>query len=188
MIDFFISRIIISTLILSFVTVIILLIRKLFRRHISIRWQYNIWFLLFFLLIVPFIPPFVNIGRLFHIFSSIDLTESINENLLTINNGNSSLFSNVSWMKDFTVSVSRFSPQYINIIILGIWMIGMLIITIITIKCNGRIRLIKESLQSIKNKEVNTLFEKCKTDLSINQKIVLGKSDLTKTPMAINVI
>jgi len=185
MIDFFISRITVSTFILSFVTVIILLIRKLFRRHISIRWQYNIWFLLFFLLIVPLIPPFVNIGRLYHIFSNIDIIESINENFLTINNGSNNLFSNVSWMKDFTVSVSRFSPRYINMIILGIWMIGMLIVTIITIKCNGRIRLIKESLQSIKNKEVNALFEKCKADLSINQNIVLGKSELTKTPIAI---
>ncbi len=187
MADLFFIRFLISSLISSALIVAILLIKKVFHKHISVKWQYNLCLLFLAMLIIPFIPSqFFNFGGLYNwAFNQIHFNGSITATTNTLNTGANNLLYSESWLQDFTMSVSRSTPQYFNIILIGIWGIGMFIYLIVTVLCNRDIKKIKQSVQPIDNNEIVAIFEKCKTELNISRTLILGESALVDTPMAV---
>lgn len=63
----FFIRFLLSTLTLSILIVVILLAKKVFKKHISAKYQYNIGFILLIMLIIPFFPlKYINLGNVFN--------------------------------------------------------------------------------------------------------------------------
>ena len=176
---FFVSSLISSALIL-----VILLIKKLFRRHIGVKWQYYMGFLLFLLLAVPFIPSqFINIGGL--VFERLRLWTGPWAKVNPSHGGINHLLYGENWLNDFTVSVSQSAPGYINGILAAVWVAGAGVCLIVTIRCNGEIKAIKQSTEPVESGVIQAVFRQCKSQLHITKDIVLSESALVQSPIAI---
>ena len=182
----FFTNFVISFIVSSITIAVIMLIKKVFQKQLSAKWQYNLWFLLLVALTLPFIP-----SQFIHF--SIDFI-SLNGNQ---SNGVGSSFtntraadapSNVNWMQDFALTVNRFNPELLNLILAGIWMLGMVFFAVLTIRAWIRLNNIKKTVYGLENQEVAILFEQCKQHLNISKKVVLGVSPLINSPLTFGLI
>lgn len=175
-------------MVLSLLIIGILLMKKLFKNHISVKYQYYIWFLFLFMLIIPFIS--VNSYDLSTIYSWIaDFNDNNNgaASSLTINKNHYNIIYNSSWLQDFSVSVSRVTPKYINNFLLSVWFIGIITMSILTFYCSSKIRKIKKNSHVIDDSEIIILFEHCKKNIGIKRNILLHRSSLIETPITFGV-
>lgn len=156
----------------------ILLVRSIFKKQLSAKGQYTIWFLLLIALILPFIPVQL-------------LPFEISNITLEIEQGDGTLPSfkikeevqNSNWKQDYSVSVNRANLEYLNIMTASIWIAGMLVMTALAVKAWLEVRKIKRTTYSLKNKDVQFLFEQCKKQLGISGHVVVGESRNVKSPM-----
>ncbi|MCP3739464.1 BlaR1 family beta-lactam sensor/signal transducer [Rossellomorea sp. BNER] len=173
----------VSMFISSFIVIVILLIRKIFKNQISSKWQYNLWFIFLTALTLPLLPThLLDFGGNFTWNGDQNRNPSSSnpttENLAT-ENGN--------WMNDFSTSVNRLDLTLLNQIITIIWITGMLVMIALTIHAWTKLRRIKKATSIVKNQEVLTLFEECKQRLHISQQLVLVKSPLIKSPLTFGI-
>lgn len=176
----FITYFVISFMVSSFTIAVIMLIKKVFQKQLSAKWQYNLWFLLLTALTLPFIPNnLFDFGNHFVLFGG---NQSNGISPSTIVN-REQVFGNVNWLQDFTISVNRSSPAFLNIILAGIWIAGMLVLAVLTIYAWLKIKNIKSTTSCVKNEEVLMLFEQCKQNLNISGHLIVGESPLVKSPM-----
>ncbi|MFD1413152.1 BlaR1 family beta-lactam sensor/signal transducer [Oceanobacillus jeddahense] len=170
--------------IISSITVgFILLIKKLFQKQLSAKWQYNLWYLLLAALVIPFIPAhLLPSGNLFTSFTG---SPSPNGGSASINSEASGTEgTNASWMQDFSVTVTQTNTELLNGTVLGIWVAGALILTIFAIRAWLNLRRIKKSVSQVENKEVIDLFIQSKQQLNISKNITLGISNRVRSPLA----
>ena len=178
------SNVILTHLVIGFIVssltiAVIMLIRKVFQKQLSAKWQYNLWFLLLIALTLPFIPS--------HLFNFEN-----NTSFFDINHGNrigapanatGDHVMNVNWLQDFTLSVNHSIPDFLNIVIVSIWMAGVFVLSVLTIQAWLKVKDIKSSTSEVKNKEVLRLFEQCKLNLDISRNINVRESPLVKSAM-----
>ncbi|TCP21723.1 bla regulator protein BlaR1 [Scopulibacillus darangshiensis] len=175
----FFTHFIVSFIVSSFMVAIIMLIRKVFYKQLSAKWQYNLWFLLLIALTLPFIPnDWFDFGKTF----TFDFHHS-NEPSHSIASTGDHAAKNGNWMQDFTLSVNRFDLTFLNDIVACVWIIGMLIMTALSIHAWFKLKRIKDSTSSIKNIDVLVLFEQCKKRLDISRHLIIGTSPLIKSPL-----
>ncbi|MCT1902366.1 BlaR1 family beta-lactam sensor/signal transducer [Oceanobacillus sojae] len=178
----FITTLITGFIISSITIGLIFLIKKLFPKQLSAKWQYNLWYLLLFALIIPFIPGrFIPAGNLFHTFTG---SSSADGNSAAINSAASgSGGTNSNWMQDFSVTVTQTNTELLNGIAAGIWIAGSLVFTGLSIHAWLNLRSIKKSISHVEDKEILDLFQTSKQQLNISKNIVLGVSDKVRSPL-----
>ncbi|MFD2922250.1 BlaR1 family beta-lactam sensor/signal transducer [Halobacillus naozhouensis] len=177
----FFTHLVTSFIVSSITIVMIMLIKKLFSKHLSAKWQYNIWFLLLIALTLPFIPK-----QLIHFenhFFSFDMNQSNRMSTPFINNTDGAGLSNENWMKDFTVSVNRLNLDFLNIALASIWVAGMLVMAGLALHAWFKLKKIKDTATVLHNEDVLQLFEECKHRLKISKPLFVGESSLVKSPM-----
>ncbi|WP_188456900.1 BlaR1 family beta-lactam sensor/signal transducer [Virgibacillus oceani] len=179
------TNFVISFIVSSFTIGIIMLLKKIFHKQLSAKWQYNLWYFLLFALTLPFLPnDLINIGS--H-FNSPDSNQSYNlspSSAATVEaHGN-----NLNWMRDFTLSVQRFSPEFLNSLTAGIWILGMIILIVLTIHAWLTLNTIRSTTSQLKNKKVLQLFVQCKKELNISGKLIVGESRHAKSPMTFGLL
>ncbi|QGH36760.1 BlaR1 family beta-lactam sensor/signal transducer [Gracilibacillus salitolerans] len=172
------------TFISSFVVIIILLIRKLFKNQLTSKWQYNLWFTLLIALTIPLLPTdLLDFGTKFTWNENQNsISPSSNpsrENLVTESERN--------WMQDLSISVNRFDLTLLNQSITIIWITGMLVMIALVIHAWIKLQRIKKSTSIVENQEIQTLFEQCKQSLHISRKPVLVNSPLIKSPLTFGI-
>lgn len=178
----------ICSIISSVAMFLILLVKKALKKHITTRWQYNMDLLYFVLLAVPFIP-----SGLFSLNSGnwLNVLRSAGEAAANINTaadeGNQVMYGS-GWLQDFTLSVNRSTPEYLPVIFMGIWIVGIIVFTLITYRCNRNLRLVKESMKPAENVEILSLITRCKTELGIKKNIRVGTSVIVKTPITFGIL
>jgi len=173
-----------ATTLSSIGILLILLVKKGLRKHISARWQYHLGLLFFLLLSMPLIPS--------SFFASLNIGLWLNTTgfergmgtSITTGEGTSSVYG-MEWLHDFTISANRITPEYLLIIFTGVWIAGIIASAIILLFNNQNLRLIKESVKPIENKEMISLLLQCKDEAGIKGNVSLGSSILVKTPMTI---
>lgn len=177
----------VTSIIVSTITIaVILLIRRLFSKQLSAKWQYNLWFLLLIALTLPFIPKqwihFKNPFLIFYINqsnkggdSSISTTEGFK-------------LSNVNWMQDFTMPVNHLNLKFLNVGLTSIWIAGMFVMAILFLHAWFKLRNIKKTTTVLNNKDVLLLFERCKHQLKIAKPLIVGESSLVKSPMTFGLL
>lgn len=184
MIRFFICNIFISGII-----GILLIARRIFKNSLSGRMQYNLWFLLLMLLIVPFLPfrliKFPNIlswsGYLRSSPASGTLTalEEAAENNPT---------GNADWLNDFTLSVNSKTPSIVGYILLWIWIAGIVAMTLFLIKSALRLRRLEKSALPLQNREVRKLYRHCLEEMGIHRKIPVCSTAFLKSPIIVGLL
>ena len=186
MTDLIFMRFIVNSFMVSIFILTLLIIKKIFNKHITARWQSNIGFFNLVLLTMPFIPrQFFNFGNLYDlIFHKVNIHKL--EEIFSSNNSGNKLY-NVGWTQDFTVSVNRFTPQILISFLITIWLTGVFIFVVTTIICNYKLKFIKKSVRPPKNSKIEKIFEKCKMELGITTDIILGETDMIQVPMTTGV-
>ena len=184
----FFIHFIVTTLAASFAILLILMVKRVLKKHISMRWQYNLDLLFLVLLAVPFIP-----SGFFGVFNADNWLNALRLGLNTtpnanavINEGTAATY-NTGWLQDFSISVNRAAPEYLPAIFMGIWIVGIVVFTGFAIFGNRNLRLVKESMKPVEDAEILSSFAHFKTELGIKKNILLGTSILVKTPLTVGI-
>ena len=167
---------------------LILLVKKGFKKHISAKWQCKLNLLFLISLAVPFIP-----GSFFSYlisplkpenwFDSLHFGRGTAVNEIVTTGERTGLAYGIDWLQDFAVPANAGASEYLPAIFMGIWIMGIIAFTAIIVLQSRSLRLIKESVKPVKNKEILSLFLQCKTEAGVKDNVLLGSSVLAKTPM-----
>ena len=180
----FVIRFLICNVFISGIIGILFIAKQLFKNILSSRMQYNLWFLLLGLLAVPFVP-FRLIGFL-QIFSWLDsVKNSVFSNTGTVMGeaAGTNLTGNVNWMNDFTLSVNSGTPSIAGYIFLGVWIAGILVMVILTLKSALRLHTLKKSALPLQNPEVRRLYCCCQNELKIKKEVPIFSTAFLKSPV-----
>lgn len=158
--------------------------KQIFRKQLSSRMQYNLWFIMLTLLIVPFLP--VRLAGFIQFFSWFkNLNASSAHNTETSRLGTSSLThtGSTDWLNDFSVSVIRKTPSAIELLLLSIWLTGIFLMIILIVKSRIRLRHLTQSALPLQNQEVRRLYSKCLLEMKIKKIIPIYSTAFLKSPI-----
>ncbi len=194
MAELFMAHFLTRTLVISGLILIVLLCKKVLRKHISARWQYNLGFLVLGLLLLPLIPnewiwkafsflkPFdFNFGLGF----GLALSKGVNAKSSQVDLMGNWMTSYGDWFQDFTLTVNRSSPLLLNRVLLLLWLAGVLIYWMFFVTALLNIRRIKHSVVPFSHETLRAVCKQCLKDLKMNKDIVFGESERIKTPMTV---
>ena len=182
----FMIHFLIDNLFISGIIGILLISKRILKNVLTIRMQYNLWFLLLGFMVVPFIKLPLNIysqitfwlNKLTNIsLSSMgDVTEkSTNINMSYVTNQ----------MNDFVLSVSRETPSIIWQILFAIWIVGILIMIIFILKSLLRLNTLKKSSLPLQNKKIRQLYNDCLDEINITTDIPIYSTVFLKSPITV---
>lgn len=182
----FMIQFLLCNLFISVIICFIVLVKKLFINILSPRMQYNIWFPLFCLLVMPFIPFQINglsgISSLFGILLTYE--NPVNE-IFKSNHTSANQIHTSNWMNDFTASVNRKSSFPIGYILFGIWITGMIIVLIITLNSLLHLYTLKSSSLPLQNKRVWNVYRRCLQELNIKKEVPIYSTAFLKSPVIV---
>ena len=185
----FMIRFLICNVFISGIIGILLIAKRIFKNNLSSRMQYNLWFLLLGLLVVPFIPfRLIGFPQIFSWLGSLrsslasgtgtTIGEAVEIN--PTGNGN--------WMNDFTLSLNSETPSIAGYILLGIWIVGILAMIILVIKSSLRLHSLKKSALPLQNKEVRKLYNRCLEEMGIHRNIPVYSTAFLKSPIIVGLL
>jgi len=169
----------------SICMLLILMVKKGLKKHISARWQYRLDLLFFVLLIIPLIPSgfFASLNMGSRIATLLPEREAATST--TAATGEGIQFANgMGRLQDFAVAIDRSAPEYLSAALIGIWIAGIITFAVIMLFCYQKLRIVKESMKLTDDEEMLSLFSRCKSEIGVKGNISLGSSVLVKTPMA----
>lgn len=164
----------------SFSVTVILLIRKWFGRLLTAKWHYHLWMFLFMALALPFIPT--DLYHFSSLFSGGDTYQTNAPSSNTERNG-TYVIQSLHLIQDFSESVNRPDLSLLNMGVMGLWMLGMLIVTFTMVRGLLTLRRIKKYASALSHQEVLVLFEECKNRLQIKKSIKIIISKRVQSPM-----
>ena len=121
-----------------FISVIILFLfaaKRLLKTILTSQAQYQLWFPLLGLLAVPFLPA--HFLETLQIFSLLENLRNISAQHVTVNIEETTVENAASasnWMNDFTLSVSKEAPSGTGLLLLVLWLSGILVMVLFTLK------------------------------------------------------
>lgn len=184
MIRFFLCNIFISGIIGIF-----LVVKHIFKNSLSSRMQYNLWFLLLGLLVIPFIPfRLFGFPQTFSWFSSLRSLSTTDTGTAMGEAGAINLTENTDWMNDFALSVNSDASSIVGYLLLGIWILGILVMTVLIIKSFLRLRELKNSALPLQNQEIRRLYHHCLEEMGILREIPVYSTALLKSPIIVGLL
>lgn len=185
----FMIRFFICNLFISGIIVIFFLVKQIFKNSLSSRMQYNLWFLLLGLLAVPLIP-----FRLIK-FPQILLWINHLKNPSTTNMQNfigkvidKNSARDTNWINDFTLSVDNKTLSIIGYLLFFLWIIGIFIMMILTIKSFFHLYTLEKSALPLQNKEVSKLYHHCLKEMNIDRNIPIYSTAFLKSPIIVGLL
>ena len=180
----FMIRFLLCNIALSGITLILLLIKRLFKNSLSGRMQYNLWFLLLGMLALPFLPlrlfHFPDIFSLFQIFIN---PAASNAGAAVSSTSPAVSSSAADWIEDFTLSVGRSAPSSAGLILAGIWLAGVLIMIRLAVRSKFRLNTLKKSSLPLQNREVYELYKGCLDEMKITVPIPIRSTAFLRSPV-----
>ena len=182
-------RFLICNVFISGIIGILLIAKRIFKNNLSSRMQYNLWFLLLGLLVVPFIPfRLIGFPQIFSWLGSLRCSPSSNTGTAMGETIGADSTENVNWMNDFTLSVNSEAPSIVGYILLGIWIVGILEMIILVIKSSLRLRNLEKSALPLQNKEVRRLYHHCLEEMGIHRDIPVFSTAFLKSPIIVGLL
>lgn len=163
-----------------------LVAKQLFKRSLSNRLQYNLWFLMLALLAVPFLPlrP-LGFMQIFSWFECLKSSSSYDSEVAQQIAANLNQANSMNWMNDFNISVSREAPSIIGLLLLTVWLIGILFMIILLIRTYIRLNRLKHSALPLQNKEIHVLYNRCKQEMNLHKHIPVYSTAFLKSPVMV---
>ena len=185
----FMIRFLICNVFISGIIGILLIAKRIFKNNLSSRMQYNLWFLLLGLLVVPFIPfRLIGFPQIFSWLGNLRSSPSSNTGTAMEETIGTDPTGNVNWMNDFTLSVNSEVPSIAGYILLGIWIVGILAMIILVIKSSLRLRNLEKSALPLQNKEVRRLYHHCLEEMGIHRDIPVYSTAFLKSPIIVGLL
>ena len=185
MADFMIRFLICNVLICGIIG-IFLLIKHLFKNSLSSRMQYNLWFLLFGLLAVPFLPfRLLQQSELFLWFQNLNLHPISNTETVVGQTLHTTVAANQNWMEDFTLSVNRETHSLIGYLLLALWVFGIIAMLMFVCKSALRLHHLKKSALPLQSPKVHKIYMRCLSDAGITKKIPIYSTAFLKSPVIV---
>ncbi|GIN84419.1 BlaR1 family beta-lactam sensor/signal transducer [Heyndrickxia sporothermodurans] len=190
MMDASLLRFLLSTLMVSLLVLMILLIKKIFNKHLSQQTHYKIWYFLFTPLITFFVPwDFFKFGeKIQYLKSLLSFKKDPTLDHDRLSGLDVSQSSNHDLLHDFSVSVNKSTPEFFNHLFIVFWGVGMVIFLGVAIYANYQIRKIKKSATTIKDHKVNEMLEVCKEVVGVKRKIILQETSLITSPITFGIL
>lgn len=184
MFGMFFTRFIVSSLITSAFMLAVLLLKKVFKKHISMRWHYNIWIVFLLLLTIPFIPL-----HLVELRGGLLTNPNISAapDILSVSEMFSHTVQDATWLRDFTFSMNRLTPEALMLFFEGVWLGGIAVYGIATVICNRGLRNILQSGKTITDPSLQRIVDQCKSELRITKKLTVKTSIRVHAPMVAGV-
>ena len=182
----FMIRFLLCNIFISGIIVILLISKWVFKNNLSSRMQYNLWFLLLGLLVVPFIPfRLIGFPQIFSWFCRLRSSPSSNTKTAMKETIGTDSTGNVYWMNNFTLSVNSKAPSLAGYVLFGIWIAGILAMIILLIKSARRLHNLKKSALPLQNSEVQRLYHHSLEEMSIRRDIPVYSTAFLKSPIII---
>ena len=182
----FMIHFLICNLLISGMIALLFAVKKIWQNHLTSRAQYNLWLLPLCLMVFPFIP--LRFYRFFSLFSQVagnfrgTASDHPSSDAISISAASS------DWMNDFTLSVSRETPSCLWTILFWIWIAGIFIMLILTLKSAIRLRRIKKSALPLQNRKVQSLYAGCLKEMGITRNIPVYSTAFLASPVITGVI
>jgi beta-lactamase regulating signal transducer with metallopeptidase domain len=201
-IEFFLSTlfnwVITSSLMASILIILILLVKFVLKDHLKMRWQYIIWFVLIFRLILPVAPE--SSFSMFNLFSFID-----HQGTTVDVSGNTTVSNNVETISDLPVAeetnqmIVTKPPEIRSNLTIGsasdnqvlfsvrsmflvIWLLGVTALAIYLAVTSRKLARKTANCSTITVGYILDVFEQCKKDLRITRNILLKTSMTVEGP------
>ena len=185
----FMIRFLICNVFISGIIGILLIAKRIFKNNLSSRMQYNLWFLLLGLLVVPFMPfRLIEFPQIFSWLGSLRSSPSSNTETAMGETIGTAPTGNVNWMNDFTLSVNSEAPSIAGYILLEIWIVGILAMIILVIKSSLRLRNLEKSALPLQNKEVRRLYHHCLEEMGIHRDIPVYSTAFLRSPIIVGLL
>lgn len=164
-------------------------LKHFLRSYLSPRIQYNLWFLLFGIMIIPFVPfHFPAFGQFFQLLNGLSNVTETGTRVIGKFDPSMMQTSTTDWANDFAVSVSRNSPALFAYFVCSVWIVGMIAMMILFLHSKRRLGQIKKSALPLQNREIQILFEECKHTLRITSYISVYSTAFLKSPVTMGIL
>ncbi len=140
-------------------------------------------------MIAPFIPfQFLKLPTFFDWMMNLGASYSKPSTIDSAMNTTETIIQKTNWLQDFSMTIEQSPFGIMDSIFFIMWLVGMIVVLLMTLFSNLRIVKIKKSLQVVDNKDVLTLFSSCKEKLQVHRNVVLGYSSWIKSPITFGMI
>ena len=182
-------RFLICNVFISGIIGILLIAKRIFKNNLSSRMQYNLWFLLLGLLVVPFIPfRLIGFPQIFSWLGSLRNSPASGTAITMGEAAGINPTGNTDWMNDFALSVNSETPSIAGYILLGIWIVGIFAMIILVIKSSLRLRTLEKSALPLQNPEVHRLYHQCLEEMGIHRNIPVYSTAFLKSPIIVGLL
>lgn len=184
----FMIRFLICNILICGLIVVFLLIKKILKKNLSSRMQFNLWYILLGLFAVPFITFCLNPVNFTNVFTWFQcLTNRRTSGYTSINSGK--LFSRKhlenNLINDFTLSVNNKIPSAALNTLLEIWLIGIFIMIILMVRSALHLYKLKKSALPLQNEQIREQYILCLKEMNININIPIYSTAFLKSPIIV---
>jgi len=187
----FISWLLYSSFMGSILIGLIIVIRLVFKNRMGANWQYLIWFLLIFKLLIPHAPE--SSLSVFNIFNNVSIQTFSGKYFGPLNHNqtdrnaekNSPLTEIVDITDDYSLSVDRTSLHSKDVIVFWVWLIGVLSLTAYIMTSTIKLKGIIKNSRPVNDRYIIRLLEECKQLMNNKGNSVLIESLVIRSPMVV---
>ncbi len=148
--------------------------------------QYNLWFLLLGLLVVPFLRfRLIGFPQIFSWLKNLENSVTSNAGTTIVEAVGAYQTDTSNWMNDFTLSVNRETPSVIGYILFVIWIVGILVMIILLLKSSLYLHTLKKSALPLQNPKVRILYKQCLEEMGITKDIPIYSTAFLKSPIIV---
>ena len=145
-------RLMLNSVVIILAFLIILLIKELFKNHLTWKAKYRIWYYLLLVLIFPFLPTSIIHAGLSLLSLSGGSVSSVKAMTPTFSNDAGIS----SFIQDFSISVSRSRIFHLPAFLPYIWGLGISIVSILNLISDIKIRRIRQASLPLQNRKIRT--------------------------------
>ena len=182
-------RFLLCNVLISGIIGILLIAKRIFKNILSSQMQYNLWFLLLGLLVVPFLRfRLIGFPQIFSWLKNLENSVTSNAGTTIVEAVGAYQTDTSNWMNDFTLSVNRETPSVIGYILFVIWIVGILVMIILLLKSSLYLHTLKKSALPLQNPKVRILYKQCLEEMGITKDIPIYSTAFLKSPIIVGLL
>ena len=180
----FAIQFLISNIFISIIIGILFAARRILKRCLTSRMQYNLWFFMFGCMAVPFLPavpaPFLQfftwLKRLRN--TPVSSLETVSKDRVSLIHTDTS-----GWMNDFGETVSQNIPSSAGLLLFALWAAGVTGMILYLLKSALSLHALKKSSLPLQNPAIHRLYQNCCKEMHITKDIPVYSSAYLKSPV-----